>query len=95
MITPERVYEVFGIDKEEMNSIIFWCSRNYGKEESALIKYSPEMLVALVHTADMFSRTIISPSYRETESGKLVITAIESADSKNRKWPEILKALEE
>ena len=124
MITPERVYEVFGItpgpweinDEVDFDSFISGDTGKYKNvicqplgthsayktgeyppwdNNKNLIKASPEMLVTLVNM-------VIELSDRFSYQGfhgdfKLIfddhVKAIESADSQNLKWPELLKEL--
>lgn len=62
------------------------------KEANAqLVATSPEMLVALVNILVHFD----TMGWGYTDEGyNNLIKAIESVDSQNRKWPELIKALE-
>jgi len=112
MITPERVYEVFGITPGpwEIKIRIDDCFNpiesigkiepgfdqaddvwlNISTEDSKLASSVPEMLVALVNIA-----VEMEPYHNSGFEDKgLYISAIkiiESADSKNRPWSELLK----
>jgi len=67
------------------------------KGDMALIAAAPIMLVALINEVisldceDILKDMIINMEISEEE--KMMISVIESADSKNRKWPELLKEL--
>ena len=115
MITPERVYEVFGITpgpwwsegeylaamvegKRPNGEVIGRMSPSIQrlftmKQNSINAKCataSPQMLVALVNVLERNNREFILDHGTQF----MIVKAIESADSKGRKWPEILKALE-
>ena len=58
------------------------------KNNACLLKASPEMLVTFVNTViELDDRSYYINSYN------LLVKAIESADNRGRKWPELLKEL--
>ena len=88
MITPERVYKIFGITDDT-----WWEELSLRPKyirALPVIKASPEMLVALVHELEQLWH-----DGAEDETGNYIpmVKAIESADSKGRPWSEILKEL--
>ena len=88
MIPSERVYEVFGITDDT-----WWEELSVRPKyirALPVIKASPEMLVALVNVLIDY-KTNLPSCYMKEEMYLQWIKAIESADSKNRKWSEILK----
>ena len=89
MITAERVYEVFGIDPELKFLVGDECTSNV----MTLISIAPEILVALVNIAvEMMPYN--HKGFDNKGHCERITKAIESADSQNRKWPELLKELE-
>lgn len=102
MITPEKVCEVFGITSKYIRpeSVITVCpiteyeeSKSYYHPKSGMahvFKSSPKILVALINMVINYQN-----KYYGNVNLNNSIKAIESADSKNRKWSELLKALEE
>ena len=76
----------------------YWLADVDIKTNSFLIKSSPEMLVVLVNIVyenDLAFENNTLGRKLFNGANKQAIKAIESADSQNRKWPELLKALEE
>lgn len=109
MITPERVYEVFNLGHKwktvtlNRNQLLIQsneeqiCDCGHSNNIRSLqlarvLKSFPEMLVALVNIA-----IEMEPYHNRKLEDKglyiLAIKAIESADSKDREWPELLKEL--
>lgn len=110
MITAEKIYEVFGITPGPWNtdkqlymiesSTLTVCLLDEGdgidnsiNADMELVKSSPEMLVALVNIA---IEMIPYKNRRLDDKGHFdrIVKAIESADSQKRKWPELLKELQ-
>ena len=95
MIKPERVYEVFGIT----DGLDFDTDPIQSDENIALLENSPEMLVALVNIEIDSCGICDSVGYEKEICGNCKHAKnkqiIESADSKGRKWPELLKELKE
>ena len=97
MITPERVYKVFGFDRLALEVVSEDISNLYQFQILSLIKSSPEMFVALINC-------VMEIEFRYTITGGFgtfganytqMVKAIESADSQNRSWVELKKELEE
>ena len=105
MITAKRVYEVFGITQDYHrvpgDNIIRHgikysdIKHHYNLNEMNIIDASPELLVALVSTVMQIEWAAeVQGSIGHIEDVYLMmIKAIESADSKNRPWSELLKEL--
>ena len=105
MITPERVYEVFGITPGPWDITVTvngfpdgpFLSFNKNNNDTSKTKTNwlaangfPEMLVALVHELEQLWHDGV-----EDETGNYIpmVKAVESADSKDRPWSKILKEL--
>ena len=94
MITPEKVYEVFGIDAELKFMVGDECTDNI----MCLIKVAPEILAALIEiiidTEQHYKATEdpLQDERFEDDYGH-VIKLIEKADYKNRTWLELKKEL--
>ena len=110
MITAEKVYEVFGITPGpwenrvtgEFNNI---CNPSYSNWFIAediqdrninILLASPEMLVTQINLVIGVNGLPPSTAIQGvlTDEWNQAVKAIESADSQNRKWPELLKELE-
>ena len=91
MITPERVYEVFGIKGDPLNEGI-------NRRFVDLVEASPEMLVVLVNIVyenDLAFENNTLGRKLFNGANKQAIKAIESSDSQGRSWEELKKELEE